>query len=181
MRFERLTLAPYGRFANRSLSFRAGASLHVVLGVNESGKTTALAALGDLLFGFPTHTPYAFAHEMRLLRVGGAIRLADGSLLELRRRKGAKNTLVDAADQPLSEDALQRALGAVDRKTFAAEFGLTAEALREGGAALLAADGSLAETLAASSAGLSALSRLREKIEQEADALFTPRRSAAKE
>ena len=35
MRLERLTLAPYGRFADRTLSFRPGASLHVVLGANE--------------------------------------------------------------------------------------------------------------------------------------------------
>ena len=159
MRLERLTLAPYGRFADRSLSFRADAALHVVLGANESGKTTTLCAIGDLLFGFPGQTPYGFAHDMRLLRVGGAFRLADGSLLELRRRKGNKNTLVDSTDQPISEDALRRALGGIERPTFEVEFGLTAQALREGGDALLAAGGELAETLAASSAGLTALSR----------------------
>ena len=54
---------------------------------------------------------------------------------------------------------LVRALGAVDRKTFEGEFGLTSERLREGGRALLKAGGSLAETLAASSAGLTALTQ----------------------
>jgi uncharacterized protein YhaN len=180
VRLERLTLAPYGRFADRGLSFRADAALHVVLGVNESGKTTTLSAIGDLLFGFPLETPYAFAHDMRLLRVGGAFRLADGSLLEVRRRKGAKNTLVDAADQPVPEDALRQALGAVDRKTFKTEFGLTALALREGGDTLVKAGGGLAESLAASSASLTALSRLGKKLGEEADALFTPRRSSSK-
>jgi uncharacterized protein YhaN len=180
VRLERLTLAPYGRFADRSLSFRADATLHVVLGANESGKTTTLCAIGDLLFGFPGQTPYAFAHDMRLLRVGGAFRLADGSLLELRRRKGNKNTLVDSNDQPVPEDGLLRALGGIGRPTFETEFGLTAQALRKGGDALLAAGGSLAETLAASSAGLSALSRQRERLAGEAEALFTPRRSAGK-
>ncbi len=180
MRLERLTLAPYGQFADRSLSFRADAALHVVLGANESGKTTTLCAIGDLLFGFPGQTPYGFAHDMRLLRVGGAFRLADGSLLELRRRKGNKNTLVDSTDQPISEDALRRALGGIERPTFEVEFGLTAQALREGGDALLAAGGGLAETLAASSAGLTALSRQGEKLASEADALFTPRRSSSK-
>ena len=108
-----------------------------MLGANESGKTTTLSAIGDLLYGFPGQTPYGFRHDQRALRVGGVLRLADGSALELRRRKGNKNTLVDAADQPISDDALLRALGGVDRKTFETEFGLTAEALREGGAALL--------------------------------------------
>ena len=180
MRLERLTLAPYGRFADRVLNFRPDAALHVVLGANESGKTTALSAIGDLLFGFPGATPYGFAHDQRLLRVGGVFRLRDGSLLELRRRKGNKNTLVDASDQPVSEDALLSALGAVDRKTFESEFGLTARALREGGEALLRAGGGLAETLAASSAGLSALSKLRQTLSEEADALFTTRKSAGK-
>lgn len=172
MRLERLTLAPYGRFADRVLNFRVGAGLHVVLGANESGKTTSLSAIGDLLFGFPTQTAYGFLHAQTALRVGGTLRLSDGSALELRRRKGNKNTLVDANDQPLSEDALRRALGGVDRKTFESEFGLTAQALREGGEALLRAGGGLAETLAAGSAGLSSLSRLRAKLADEADALF---------
>ena len=180
MRIERLTLAPYGRFADRALSFCPGAALHVVLGANESGKTTTLSAVSDLLFGFPTQTTYDFAHDMRLLRVGGALRMADGSLQGLKRRKGAKNTLVDENDRPLPDDHLQRWLGPVDRAQFGAEFGLTAEALRKGGRDLLRERGGLAETLAASSAGLSALSALREKLAAEADALFTPRKSAGK-
>jgi chromosome segregation protein len=180
VRIERLSLAPYGRFADRALSFCPGAALHVVLGANESGKTTTLSAVSDLLFGFPTQTTYDFAHDMRLLRVGGALRMADGSLQGLKRRKGAKNTLVDENDQPLPDDHLQRWLGPVDRTQFGAEFGLTAEALRKGGRDLLRERGGLAETLAASSAGLSALSALREKLAAEADALFTPRKSAGK-
>jgi len=180
VRLERLSLAPYGRFADQTLNFRPGAALHVVLGANESGKTTTLSAIGDLLFGFQGRTPYGFQHDQALLRVGGGFRLSDGSALELRRRKGNKNTLVDAADRPIPEDELSRALGGVDRKTFETEFGLTAQALREGGEALLKAGGGLAETLAASSAGLSALSRLREKLSGEADLLFTPRKSASR-
>ena len=180
MRLERLTLAPYGRFADCTLNLRPDASLHVVLGANESGKTTALAAIGDLLYGFPLRTDYGFRFEMSALRIGGAIRLADGAGLEFRRRKGRGATLVDADDRPISDAPLLAALGGVDRQTFEMEFGLTAQALREGGRALLAASGGLAETLAASSAGLSALVKLRETLAAEADALFTPRKSAGK-
>jgi chromosome segregation protein len=68
----------------------------------------------------------------------------------------------------------------VTRETFESEFGLTAAALREGGRSLLKAGGRLTETLAASSAGLSALSRLRERLAGEAEALFTARKSAGK-
>jgi len=31
-----------------------------VLGANEAGKTTALSAIGDLLYGFPLRTDYGF-------------------------------------------------------------------------------------------------------------------------
>ena len=53
MRLDRLALAPYGRFADRMLEFAPEAALHVVYGPNETGKTTTLSAIGDLLFGFP--------------------------------------------------------------------------------------------------------------------------------
>ena len=127
---ERLDLAPYGRFADRALNLSRGAALHVVLGANESGKTTTLSAIGDLLFGFPGQTDYAFQHDQRLLRVGGAFTLADGSRLDIRRRKGNKDTLLDAENKPISEAPLLRALGAIERKAFETEFGLSQRALR---------------------------------------------------
>jgi chromosome segregation protein len=180
VRLERLDLAPYGRFADRALKLSRGAALHVVLGPNESGKTTTLSAIGDLLFGFPGQTSYAFQHDQRLLRVGGVFVLADGSRLDIRRRKGNKDTLLDGQDKPISDAELRRSLGGVDRRTFETEFGLSQRALREGGEALLRAGGSLAETLAAGSASLGALNGLRDRLGAEADALFTARRSVGK-
>ena len=180
MRLERLDLAPYGRFSDSRLQLSAGAALHVVLGANESGKTTTLSAISDLLYGFPGQTSYGFQHDQRLLRVGGAFALADGSRLDIRRRKGNKDTLLDAQDKPVSEAPLRRALGAIDRRTFETEFGLSQRALREGGEALLRAGGSLAETLAAGSASLGALNLLRDRLSAEADTLFSSRRSGGK-
>lgn len=180
MRFEELMLERYGAFTGRALTLRPDALLHVVLGANEAGKTSALSAIGDLLFGFGKRTDYDFLHESKTLRIGAKLRLADGSALSFRRRKGHKNTLLDAADRPLSDDLLAPLLGAVTRDTFFAEFGLTSRALREGGAELLKAGGRLAETLAASSARLAALSRLRAKLDAEAETLFGARRAAGK-
>ena len=180
MRLERLTLAPYGRFADRTIELKPGAPLHVVLGPNEAGKSTALSAIGDLLYGFPLRTEYGFRFDQTALRIGGAFRFADGSLFEARRRKGRGNTLVDAEDKPTSDAPLLAALAGVDRRAFETEFGLSAEALRTGGRALLAAGGALAETLAAGSANLGALVKRRDQLSLEAEALFTPRRSAGK-
>jgi len=181
MRFERLDLAPYGRFADRRLVFSPDAALHVVLGRNEAGKTTTLEAIKDFLFGVEARTPYAFEHGYDAMRIGAVVRFADGGLCEARRRKGRSNTLVDDANKAVSEERLIHALAGLDRKTFEAEFGLSQRSLREGGAALLQTGGRLAETLAAGSAGLSALVKLRDRLEEEAGQLFTPRRSAGKE
>lgn len=164
MKIERLDLERYGIFTDRSLTFRADTSLHVVLGPNEGGKTSALTAIGDLLFGFDPRSPYGFRHDSNKLRIGGAFRHSDGRLIEARRRKGTKNTLIDAGEQSLPDDTLAPLLGDLSRDTFGREFGLTAQALRDGGRDLLKAGGRLAETLAASSAGMTALSRIREQL-----------------
>ena len=181
MRIERLHLERYGAFTDRALEFDADACLHVVLGANEAGKTSALHAIGDLMFGFERRTSYDFQHEQKSLRIGARIRLADGAALSIRRRKGDKNTLLDEEDKPLTHDRLAPALGSLTRETFFAEFGLTATKLREGGRELLDAGGRLAETLAASSAQLSALTRLRAELVEQAEGLFGPRRAAGKE
>jgi chromosome segregation protein len=78
--------------------------LHVVLGANEAGKTSALSAIGDLLFGFGARTDYDFRHDSKTLRIGGSFRHSSGKSIAARRRKGNKNTLLDASDQPLPDD-----------------------------------------------------------------------------
>jgi uncharacterized protein YhaN len=180
VRIERLAIERYGIFSDRALTFRPDATLHIVHGANEAGKTSVLSAIGDLLFGFGARRVYDFRHDSRPLRIGGAFRHSDGRTIAARRRKGTKNTLVDAADQPLPDDLLVPLLNGLSRETFSREFGLTAEGLRQGGHELLNAGGRLAETLAASSAGMAALSRIRERLRNEADDLFTPRRSSGK-
>lgn len=175
-----LLLERYGPFSDRILPFRPDARLHIVLGPNEAGKTSALSAIGDLLFGFPKRAEYAFLHSAKQLRVGAEIRLADGSQLCFRRRRGDKNTLLDFKDAPLDDGLLTPFLGALKRENFQNEFGLTAKALRNGGDELVKAGGHLTETLAATSAGLSALMHARARLEAEAETLFGTRRAAGK-
>lgn len=180
MRIEQLVFERYGKFSDHTMSFRSGAALHIVLGANEAGKTSALSAIGDLLFGFGARTVYDFRYDSKILRIGGTLRHSDGRIFSARRRKGNKNTLVDKDDQPLVDDSLTPFLDGLSRDAFSREFGLTARALREGGEELLSAGGRLAETLAAGSAGMTALTRVKERLQSEADELFTPRRSGGK-
>jgi uncharacterized protein YhaN len=174
MRLLRLDLEKYGAFEGRSLDFRPDAKLHVVFGPNEAGKSSALAAVSDLLFGFGARTDFAFRHAMGDLRLGATVRGADGSELAFRRRKGNKATLVGPDDAPLRDDLLAPLLGALSREIFERAFGLTTRALREGGEALLDADGEAGASLFAASSGLRGLEELRRSLEAEADALFSP-------
>ncbi|ABE40851.1 conserved hypothetical protein [Rhodopseudomonas palustris BisB5] len=180
MRIEELALERYGIFTDRKVSFDPQASLHVVFGANEAGKTSALSAIADLLFGFGARTDYDFRHDSKLLRLGGTFRHSDGRVIKARRRKGNKNTLLDADDQPLPDDHFAALLGGVSRTAFNSEFGMTAQTLREGGEELLSAGGRLAETLAASSAGMAELSRTKDRLQEQADQLFSARKSASK-
>jgi len=180
MRIDHLHLERYGIFSDRKLSFNPEAALHIVLGANESGKTSALSAIGDFIFGFGGRTTYDFKHDSKLLRIGGGLRHSDGRTVIARRRKGNKNTLVGDNDEPLPDDLFDPFTAGITRDIFLREFGLTAEALRIGGGELLDAGGRLAETLAASSAGMSSLSGLTAQLKSEADALFTAKRAGSK-
>lgn len=177
MRLLSLDLERYGPFTGRSLRFRDDARLHVVLGANEAGKTSALAALTDLLFGIEARTPFAFLHPMPELRIGADIVARDGRRLALRRRKGNRNTLVDAADAPLPEDALAPFLGGLTVDVFRHAFGLTSAALRRGGEEMLRSEGELGASLAAAASGLRGYSALQKGLDAEADRIFAPRAS----
>src|SRR5690349_17040869 len=113
MRLTRLHLDRYGRFTDRLLELPSNVPLCLVYGPNEAGKSTALAALCDLLFGFPHNAAYDFLHERRLLRVGGTLRRSDGEEIAVRRRRGRENTLLDPEERPVPDGALAPYLGGV--------------------------------------------------------------------
>jgi hypothetical protein len=99
MRFVKLALERYGHFDNCTLSFRSGEpDLHVVDGGNEAGKTTSLAAVSDLLFGFPGRSPYNFMYDYSLLRVGAVLE-DEGRTTACRRKKATSGTLLGVSDE----------------------------------------------------------------------------------
>ncbi|KAA0124440.1 chromosome segregation protein SMC [Methylobacterium sp. P1-11] len=177
MRLIRLALERYGAFTDRTVEFRPDARLHVVVGANEAGKSTALAAVTDLLFGFGKTTPYAFLHDMPQLRLGAEIAAADGRRLSFRRRKGNSRTLIDAAEAPLPDDALAPFLGGLSRTVFCRAFGLDAASLRAGGREMVDVEGEVGASLFAAGSGLRGLTELQTTLDQEADAIFAPRQA----
>ena len=175
MRLLSLELEKFGAFADLRIAFRPDARLHVVYGPNEAGKSTALAAVGALLFGVPERTPYASRFPGQL-RVGAEIVAADGRQLKFWRRKGRRSTLLDSSGDPLPDDALAPFLGGLTQDVFERSFGLDALKLRTGGDEMLQADGDVGATLLAAASGLRGLVQLRHSLEEEADGVFAPRK-----
>ncbi|MGW9230827.1 AAA family ATPase [Pseudorhizobium sp. NPDC055634] len=179
MRFDRLDILRYGALADRSLAFRPDARLHIVYGPNEAGKSSALAAISDLLFGFPERTPYGFRSDAASLRIGASISSRGGACLEFRRRKGRKGTLLAASDPETSlpDDALAPFLGTLSRDVFERAFGLNSASLRAGGDSMLKSGGEIGSLLFSAASGLTGLADLRKGLEAEADGIYAARRS----
>lgn len=170
MRILRLDLLRYGHLADVALDFPRAAALHVVLGPNEAGKSTALEAIGDALFGIPERSERGFLHGNPRLRIGITLEARDGARAAFLRRKGRQDTLRDAEDAPVPEQALRRFLGGATRALFERGFGLDGARLREGGRELLRSGGETGESLLAGM-GLLHLRAALDRLEEEARAL----------
>jgi uncharacterized protein YhaN len=172
MRLLELHLDRFGCFTDRRIAFRPDAALTVIYGANEAGKSTALAALADVLYGIEARSPFDFLHRYADMRLGATITGEDGKRFEFRRRKGNQNTLLDADESALPDDALAAFLGSVDRNLFLDAFGLNRERLRAGAQRLIEGGGRVGESLLAAAPGLSSLVALRASLATEADQLF---------
>jgi uncharacterized protein YhaN len=175
MKIVRLSLIAWGPFRNTTLDFSdPGARVHVVYGRNEAGKSTTLRAIAGLLYGIPRATPDAHTHRMPDLRIGARLASRDGKTIDVVRRKGNTNTLLDARGEPIDEAVLARMMGGVGEELFASAFGLDHDSLRRGAQALLEGKGQLGETLFGAGVGGRAVHDVLASLRAEADALYAP-------
>lgn len=175
MRILELGLLAFGPFADVHLDFSRSGALHVIYGPNEAGKSTALRAITSVLYGIPVNTQDAHRHAMPDLRIAARLAGVNGARLDLVRRKGAKNTLLDAEGNTLPDDALAPLLAGVNEAVFRSMFGLDHATLREGAEALLQGKGAVGESLFAAAIGGPGLHALREQLERETTELYKPR------
>ena len=189
MRIARLDLTRYGKFSDRRFDFGpapvGGSDFHIVYGLNEAGKSTAAAAILDLLFGIEKHSAYGVGrgragvpnwHAYNAMRIGAQLELG-GRPYEVARLKRDKNSLVDANDRPLDESLLTAELAGVDRKSFHMMFSLDDESLEKGGEAILASRGDLGQLLFSASAGLAEISDRLNSLRKRAEEFYRPRAS----
>ncbi|ESX03906.1 hypothetical protein X769_15630 [Mesorhizobium sp. LSJC268A00] len=175
MRLRRLDLIRYGKFTDGTIDFgpkpESGPDLHIVFGLNEAGKSTALSAYLDLLFGIEERSRYNFLHEYSAMRIGGVLELA-GSEHTFTRTKQRTNSLLNATGQPVSDVAITAHLAGLSRDAYTTMFSLDDETLEAGGKSILESRGDLGKLLFTASAGLGNASDTLNALEAEADTLY---------
>jgi uncharacterized protein YhaN len=174
MRFRTIELVRYGGFADRTIDFGDGTiDLHLVVGPNEAGKSTMLTAIGDFLFGIPGQSNQNWRFDYGSLRLRAVLE-HDGETIELIRRKGTRNTLLNPDESPASEDALARWLLGLDRLAFERMYGLDHAKLRSGGAMILEGRDEAARIVLEAGTGLSGVGDVLKAYERTAAELFKP-------
>jgi len=183
MRLRRLDLTRYGKFTDYSIDFGehvAGTpDLHIIYGLNEAGKSTALSGYLDLLFGIEERTRYGFLHQGKAMEIGACLEF-DGQTHEFKRVKQRSNSLLDAHGQPVNEAILSVPLAGLTRDAYRMMFSLDDQTLEDGGNAILESKGDLGELLFSASAGLAGISSILETAIAEADGIFRKRASSTK-
>lgn len=182
VRFRELRLVAYGPFTDQVVDFgqRPECDLHVVLGLNEAGKTSALRAINALLFGFPHTTPDAHLHPYDRLRVGALLEAPDGQSVEFARVKARQRDLRDAKDEPLDDGVLRNMLTGIEEALYQRLFLVNQAELREGGASLVAGGGDFGVSLFGATLGGGSLVTVRRELRQRSEALFKPDAKARK-
>ncbi|MEO6811499.1 MAG: AAA family ATPase, partial [Isosphaeraceae bacterium] len=174
MRIDRLDLRAFGPFTDVSLDLSAGQhGLHLIYGPNEAGKSSALRALRQMLYGIDARTPDNFVHEYDKLRVGATLRNPDGTTLAFLRRKGNRRTLRSAMDDAdLDDAALNPFLGRLEKDRFETLFGIDHERLAEGGKAIASGKGHLGQLIFGAGSDLVRLRKLQKELETGWSDLF---------
>lgn len=183
MRLRRLDLTRYGKFTDYSIDFGehlAGTpDLHIVYGLNEAGKSTALSGYLDLLFGIEERTRYGFLHQGKAMEIGACLEFG-AQTHEFKRIKQRANSLLNAQGQPVSEAILSVPLAGLTRDAYRMMFSLDDQTLEDGGNAILESKGDLGELLFSASAGLAGINAILEAAIAKADDIFRKRARSTK-
>jgi uncharacterized protein YhaN len=175
MRFDKIEIPAFGPFTGFSLGLPKGkGDLHLIHGPNEAGKSSLLRALRYLLYGFPVQSPDNFRHGYQDFRIGATLS-RDGERLSFFRKKGKRNTLLDAQGENLPDELLAAMLGPVDEAFFENMFGLDTAGLREGANQLLSGEGDIGAAVFSAGQGGMPINQAIRALEVEAHALYKDR------
>lgn len=186
MKLVQMNLRAYGPFTNKVVEFGDVAEvgtpgLHIVLGANEAGKSTALRALRAVLFGM-TDMRDAHLHPKDMLRVGLKVQTADGEILSVERRKGkgSKSLVFVGSEKPVPVEEWARVLPIDSAELFEQMFALNYDRLLEGGRQLAEFKNDIGQALLAAAGDLGqTVTRMQEMIDR-AETIYSPRATSSK-
>ncbi len=177
MRIRELEVENFGVFRNRQFRFEPG--LQIVFGQNETGKTTLLELVRQLLFGFPHRNAYAIHDNAGPLCAKAALEMADGQRVWFRRRKGRPDRVageieVNRRVTEIDQRWLTAALGKATGELYKNVFGFSLQELAEGTESLRQAN--LTEALYGGGIGnIANVQRVRTNLAAETKRLYNTR------
>jgi len=196
LRIRELNLKAFGPFTETRIQFPdldseagLGPGLCVIYGPNEIGKSSALRAIRDLIYGIPGSSPDNFIHPYKQMRVGARVVFADGEEFGFFRRKGTKDTLLEysganeagssiSVETPTTHVRFEELVRAVPIRVFENFYGLDHRGLTRGSNELLENEGELGQALFSAGLGGANLRSVLDELSAEAEALFKVRGSA---
>ena len=177
MRLKTLNLNKYGMFTDRVLDFgnheQGQPDFHIIYGLNEAGKSTALSAWNDFLFGIKHGSPFGFLHS-NAMEIGAELE-SENEVLAFTRLRKRNNSLFNSHGEGLDEIQLQRLLGGFSRDDYEKLFSLNEEILEKGGNDILASKGDLGRMLFSASTGLLEITQRMEDKKKEIENFYKTR------
>jgi len=176
MRIQNISVRNVLHFDDYQLNFGNNETgLHILYGPNETGKSTLLKVINDLLFGAKIENPYTSKSVIE-----GKIEHTQFQSIHLMRKSRYKKLV--AYDQTigdeLSEEKLSHYLGKFNKEQFNLLFGFNHDVLREGGQSLLHSEGHAGISLFETGGGIQHLQALLNTLSNQTKDLLDPRFSA---
>lgn len=134
MKLSRFEIERFGHFTRRTFELGDAAEPTFFFGRNEAGKSTLLAFLRELLFGFQEKSRYDLGGAAEVAGNAHAT-LANGETISFRRRKGRKNTVSGVIGSPprsFDEAELAGFVGQANASLFASVFAFGLAELEQG-------------------------------------------------
>ena len=140
MRLSKLYLKAFGPYTEQVIDFGGtGASLHILYGPNEAGKSSLLRAIRALFFGISERTHDNFLHDNAVLRIAGIVNDDKGYQLAVMRRKARKQPLrewngnigadIACEGEPLPDAVMSAMMGSIGEVQFSKVFGIDRDEL----------------------------------------------------
>ncbi len=176
MRLEELFLDGFGRFHEQTIGISGPVT--VFYGPNEAGKSTMLAFVRAVLFGFPARGRNEHYPPLAGGRHGGRIRFSDdgGAVYTLERFAGARGgsaTLVTGAEEPLDvATTLPRLTGQATPDLFKNVFAFSLDELQREG---LMNDSGISDRIYGAGLGVTRLPEFTKMLSDRKEDIFRPR------